>query len=298
MERGLLGVAVDPAFADQHYIYLYYTFKKRDLRHRSPDASTQPVNRVSRFLLGDNDLVDPASETVLIDNIPIADGIHNARRPAVRQGRLPLRQRRRRRLRLPGAAACGPGNDACRDQNVLLGKVLRITSDGGVPPGNPFVGRRHRALQRRRAHDSRSKCQETFAWGLRNPFRLAFDPNAPARASSSTTSGRTRGRRSISARRAPTTAGTCARARARPARRPTAAPAGRDDEPVYDYDHSAGCSSVTGGAFVPNGVWPAAYDGHYLYSRLVCRRSSISRPTEPGDITARSSAPACRQPLG
>ena len=27
-ERGLLGVAVDPAFASNHYIYLYYTFKK------------------------------------------------------------------------------------------------------------------------------------------------------------------------------------------------------------------------------------------------------------------------------
>jgi glucose/arabinose dehydrogenase len=28
VERGVLGVAVDPAFVDQHYIYLYYTYRK------------------------------------------------------------------------------------------------------------------------------------------------------------------------------------------------------------------------------------------------------------------------------
>src|SRR6476659_10889436 len=71
VERGLLGVAVDPAFVDQHYIYLYYSYLKNGTCGTAPfDASTQPVNRISRFLLGANDQVDPASEQVLIDNIP------------------------------------------------------------------------------------------------------------------------------------------------------------------------------------------------------------------------------------
>lgn len=48
-ERGLLGVAVDPAFATNRYIYLYYTFNKFDTcEHNTPKS---PVNRVSRFTL-------------------------------------------------------------------------------------------------------------------------------------------------------------------------------------------------------------------------------------------------------
>src|SRR4030095_889978 len=31
-----------------------------------------------------------------------------------------------------------------------------------------------------------------------------------------------------------------------------------------------GCASVTGGAFVPDGIWPAAFDGRYLFGDLVC----------------------------
>ncbi len=38
-ERGLLGVAVDPQFATNHYVYLYYTFKKHPRRGQSlPDS--------------------------------------------------------------------------------------------------------------------------------------------------------------------------------------------------------------------------------------------------------------------
>ena len=48
-ERGMLGVAVDPQFAANHFVYLYYTFKKfGGCDIQSPKA---PVNRVSRFTL-------------------------------------------------------------------------------------------------------------------------------------------------------------------------------------------------------------------------------------------------------
>ena len=40
--------------------------------------------------------------------------------------------------------------------------------------------------------------------------------------------------------------------------------------PIHDYAHSTGCASITGGAFVPNGVWPASYTGGYLFSDYVC----------------------------
>ena len=41
--------------------------------------------------------------------------------------------------------------------------------------------------------------------------------------------------------------------------------------PIFDYSHAAtGCGTITGGAFVPNGVWGAGYDGGYLYADYVC----------------------------
>jgi glucose/arabinose dehydrogenase len=74
-ERGLLGVAVDPTFSTTHFIYLYYTFKKAGACERNTTSS--PVNRVSRFTLGDANTVSRASELILIDNIPSPNGNHN-----------------------------------------------------------------------------------------------------------------------------------------------------------------------------------------------------------------------------
>ena len=48
------------------------------------------------------------------------------------------------------------------------------------------------------------------------------------------------------------------------------AAAGRDDQPDLRYNHDTGCATVTGGAFVPKGVWPADYDDDYLYADFSC----------------------------
>ncbi|HSN86882.1 MAG TPA: PQQ-dependent sugar dehydrogenase, partial [Thermoanaerobaculia bacterium] len=72
-EQGLLGIAVDPDFAANRRIYLFYTFEK-------PAGGC--VNRVSRFTFfaaaGQQNQVDPASELVLVDNMPSPAGNHNA----------------------------------------------------------------------------------------------------------------------------------------------------------------------------------------------------------------------------
>src|SRR5690349_14966843 len=51
-EHGLLGIAVDPAFASTHFVYLYYT----------ASVAGGCVNRVSRFVLPDDNVVDPTTE--------------------------------------------------------------------------------------------------------------------------------------------------------------------------------------------------------------------------------------------
>jgi len=77
-ERGLLGVAVDPAFATNGYVYLYYTYNKhRVCPEHKPASNNNPVNRVSRFTMV-GDTIDEDSERVLLDNIPSPNGNHNA----------------------------------------------------------------------------------------------------------------------------------------------------------------------------------------------------------------------------
>ena len=56
--------------------------------------------------------------------------------------------------------------------------------------------------------------------------------------------------------------------------------------PIFAYDHSAGCTAITGGAFVPAGIWPREYDGSYLYQDLVCGKIFRLVPAGGGAYTA------------
>src|SRR5262249_5378216 len=179
-ERGLLGVAVDPAFAANRFIYLYYTFNKypsSDPALNCPDVQptnpNNPVNRVSRFVLPASNIVDPSTETILIDNIPSTNGNHNA-------GDLQFGKDGDLYISIgDGGAdytrnhAQASGNYAARDTFILLGKILRIKPDGSLPPDNPWMG-----ADSARCYDPApggnktarnvdgKKCRETFAWGL------------------------------------------------------------------------------------------------------------------------------------
>ena len=80
VERGLLGIAIDPNFATNNYVYLFYTYdqlgnKSCQLSDPSPN---NPVNRVSRFVLPANNIISPASEKVILSNIQSNWGNHNA----------------------------------------------------------------------------------------------------------------------------------------------------------------------------------------------------------------------------
>jgi glucose/arabinose dehydrogenase len=268
-ERGLLGVAVDPNFSTNHYIYLYYTFRK--FSSCPSNSSTSPVNRISRFTLPDNNTINPASEVVLVDNIPAPNGNHNA-------GDLHFGQDGYLYISVgdggcdynpPESTECGGNNDAARDQHILLGKILRITPDGGIPPTNPFQGSDSARCNVTGRTDPGKKCQETFAWGLRNPFRFAFRPGTNQfyindvgqgtwEEIDEGLSGADYGwnvREGHCANGSTTNCG--------------APPAGMTN-PIYDYGRGGGCASITGGAFVPVGLWPAPYSGAYLFSDYVC----------------------------
>ncbi len=275
-ERGLLGVAVDPAFATNRHIYLYYSFKK----HGNCDTNTptSPVNRVSRFTLADDDSVSPASEQVLIDNIPSPNGNHNGGDLGFGKDGLLYASVGDGACNYEGG--CSVPNDAARDPHVLLGKVLRIEPDGDVPPANPYAASGDRCASTGRTTEGR-RCQETWASGLRNPFGLAFDPNAPGTRLFINDTGELTWEEvdegaagadyGWNLREGPCVTGSLVDC--------GPPPAGLTN-PIHSYNRSSGCGAITRGTFIPNGAWPASYDGSYFYADYNCPQ--IHRLTKSG----------------
>ncbi|MEB3223426.1 MAG: PQQ-dependent sugar dehydrogenase [Candidatus Sericytochromatia bacterium] len=151
-EMGLLGLAFHPRFATRRTLYLNYT------------ADAPRRTRISRFRAanGPGTAIEPASEQVLL-SIPQPYANHNG-------GQLAFGP--------DGKLYIATGDGGSRDDphghgqrlDTLLGKVLRLDVDRpgagaayGVPPDNPFVGRP-------------GARPEIWAYGLRNPWRMAFDP--------------------------------------------------------------------------------------------------------------------------
>jgi glucose/arabinose dehydrogenase len=281
-ERGLLGVAVDPSFATNGYIYLFYTFNKSG--SCAQNTASAPVNRVSRFTLSSSNTVGRASELILIDNIPSPNGNHNGGDLQIgRDGHLYVSVGDGGCDWL-GNSGCAGANDAARDRHVLLGKILRITRTGGIPSSNPFLGSGTVRCNVTGSGQPGQTCQETFAWGLRNPFRIAFDPNATGTrffindvgqaAWEEIDEGLAGADYGWNVRE-----GHCANGSTTNCGAP---PTGMTN-PIFDYSHADGCASITGGAFVPNSVWPSAYQGTYLFSDYVC--GTIFRLTRQSDGT-------------
>jgi glucose/arabinose dehydrogenase len=266
-ERGMSGITVDPDFGRNHYVYIYYTFKK----YGRCVGSRRPVNRLSRFVLRENDTIDPASETPLLDNIPSFGATHNAGDVHFGKDRyiyVGVGDGGRDYARRSDSSA---ENAAARDLNALLGKIVRITRSGGVPAGNPFRGPGTATCALQGVVRPSLRCREIYAWGIRNPWRLAFDPNAPGTRFFFNDVGEYAWEEIDEGHRGAdygwnVREGFCPRDRHV---RCTPAPRSMTD-PVYAYAHRGGCGAITGGAFVPDGVWPARFRGVYLFGDFNC----------------------------
>jgi len=76
-ERGLLGLAIDPDFATNRFLYVYYPFNKFNSCATNV-VGTSPVNRVSRFTYDSAaNTIATTTEVVLVDNILSLGGNHN-----------------------------------------------------------------------------------------------------------------------------------------------------------------------------------------------------------------------------
>jgi glucose/arabinose dehydrogenase len=282
-ERGLLGVAVDPNFATNHYVYVYWTRNVHGYCGQTPPDT--PENRVSRFTLGDNNLVVSGSEKVLVDHIPSQRINHNAGDLHFGVDQLLYISVGDGGCVLNDATRCGPLNTNSRRLDIPNGKILRVTRDGAVPATNPYVGvaGARRCTLTTGPQPGTGPCTETFASGFRNPYRFAQVPGTNQfyvndvgqehwEEIDSLVKGADYGWN--------TREGHCARGSL------TDCGPTPYTNPIHDYSHAAtGCGSITGGAFVPHGLWPAPYSGSYLFGDYVCGKIFRLVPQAGGGFT-------------
>jgi glucose/arabinose dehydrogenase len=143
-ERGLLGIAFDPNFTTNRFVYVYYT-------------ATSPAvhNRISRFT-ANGDVAVAGSELVLMDleNLSAATNHNGGAMHFGPDGKLYI------------AVGENANRDNAQTLSNRLGKMLRLNPDGSIPTDNPFFAT---AAGANRA---------IWSLGLRNPFTFAFQPGS------------------------------------------------------------------------------------------------------------------------
>ncbi len=233
-ERGLLGVAFDPNFATNQFVYVYYT------------ATTPAVhNRISRFRANGNVVDTTVSEVVLLDFDNLS-GATNHNGGAMHFG-------------LDGKLYAAHGDNAtgsnAQSMNNLLGKIIRMNPvpdpAAQIPTDNPFYS------------TASGKNRLIWALGLRNPFTFSIQPGTGLTYVNDVGQGTweeindTRAGRNLGW---PTTEGTF---------NPTTYP--QFTNPSYAYAHSGaaptGCA-ITGGAFYNPAAptFPPLYVGKYFFA--------------------------------
>src|SRR5262245_45665165 len=156
IEMGLLGVAVDPSFASNGFVYLYRPHQGSS----PPCGGTGRVNEVVRVTVSGGSF---GSLTTLLTGARTDNGNHDG--GALRigpDGKLYVGvgdTGNGDNVGCPGSAS----NPYAQDMNAIEGKILRINLDGTIPSDNPFFGQA-------------GARGEIFARGFRNPFRMSFDP--------------------------------------------------------------------------------------------------------------------------
>ena len=140
-ERGLIGVAVDPGFASNGFVYVHYT---------TPQNGAH--NRLSRFTVSGD--VASGAETVLVD-LPALSSATNHNGGAIHFG-------------MDGKLYVGVGENAvpwwAPDLTTTFGKLLRFNADGTIPSDNPFYA------------SGSGLARAIWAYGLRNPFTFGVQP--------------------------------------------------------------------------------------------------------------------------
>jgi glucose/arabinose dehydrogenase len=136
-ELGLLGLTLDPNFASNQLVYVYYS------------VLTPQMNRVSRFSKSGG----VCTETVILNDLPI-NSTHNG-------GIIQFGPDGKLYVVIGDAGV--PSN--AQDITSLAGKILRVNPDGSAPSNNPFIS------------NSNPNAKKVFSFGHRNSYGFTFHPS-------------------------------------------------------------------------------------------------------------------------
>lgn len=154
LECGLLGLAVDPEYGTTGHIYLFYSTSADQRLTRVTYTGTPPIN--------------PATEEVLLSGLPRSNNFHKG-------GDIEFHPSD------PDAVYIALGDDGdvgnvsdtdvpkVQSPDFYAGKILKVAKDTGLGlPSNPYY-----------IDDADTIRARVWAVGFRNPFRIAFHPDAP-----------------------------------------------------------------------------------------------------------------------
>ncbi len=245
-ERGLIGVALDPDFPKNGYVYVCYV---------SP--APYPHHVVSRFT-AEGDRAAPGSELILLEGDDQTK--LGGSQPAGHQGgAIHFGKDGKLYVALGEQTAGAPAQRL----DTFQGKLLRINPDGAIPADNPFYDK------------AKGKYRAIWALGLRNPFAFAVQPGT----------GRILIDDVGDARWEEIDEGAAGANYGWPeSEGPTADP--RFKPPLFAYDHGVGrCISGCAFYDPPSRQFPASYAGKYFFADYMDDWLRVLDPDDPKAAT-------------
>eukprot|EP00536_Pseudo-nitzschia_multiseries_P018304 jgi/Psemu1/55010/gm1.55010_g len=298
-ERGMQSIVPHPNFVENFWLYIYYTAHSEECLE---DEVFGPKNRLSRFTMDPQSLrIMNETEEILMEGAPTHKFFHNG--GAIKFGN-------DGKIYVTTGDGGGDGKGTSQDMTNLHGSILRLNDDGTVPSDNPFTyqsghngvpcGQSGGVLPPDAPNDA--VCSEIFSFGFRNPFRIVMDPHETEKTrfyvndvggsvweeiseAGTDFAGKNYGW--------PTYEGPCKFGQTGdcPLYNPSSNVLNREQhhKPLYYYEHvserEGGC--IAGGAFVPEGIWPAEYK--YVYADFIFH--SIYNLVEDPDVECQTCVP-------
>ncbi len=249
-ERGLLGLAFDPDFTSNGYVYIFYT------------PNSPALSRLSRVTANG----DVAVASSLVTLLEWPNSYSNHRGGDIHfgpDGKLYL--------------AVGDAGAPTNAQTVTLynGKVLRLNKDGSVPSDNPtsFTDTSGATL------NPSGPYRAIWAIGLRNPYRFAFDGATGAMRIND-----------VGGSLEETNVGRAGRNYGWPTCQGGACSNAYAENPAYAYTHSNGCAITGGafyqGTQFPAGYQGNYFTSDYCATSIRYVRTDNSAATLPVSIPA------------